>query len=106
MRHPVVKRRGAPAAAGETTETPAGTSGRRRFAWTATALLPLLPLFGYLLLGDLVWSLKERAVQERVKAQLREFSQHPVLLNILFILWRIVGRISLFHQAGAFARGR
>jgi hypothetical protein len=33
---------------------------------------------------------------------LREF----VLLNILFILWRIVGRISLFHQAGAFARGR
>lgn len=84
MRHPVVKQRGAPAAAGETNETLAGTSGRRRFAWTATALLPLLPLFGYLLLGDLVWSLKERAVQELVKAQLREFSQHPVLLNILF----------------------
>ncbi|MGN6475097.1 MAG: phosphatase PAP2 family protein [Mycobacteriales bacterium] len=33
---------------------------------------------------------------------LREF----VLLNILFILWRIVGRVSLFHEAGAFGRGR
>lgn len=33
---------------------------------------------------------------------LREF----VLLNVLFILWRIVGRISLFHEAGAFGSGR
>jgi hypothetical protein len=33
---------------------------------------------------------------------LREF----VLLNILFIIWRIVGHYSVFHEAGAFARGR
>lgn len=33
---------------------------------------------------------------------LREF----VLLNVLFILWRIVGQTSLFHKAGAFGRGR
>jgi hypothetical protein len=33
---------------------------------------------------------------------LREF----LILNVLFILWRIVGRVSLFHQAGALARGR
>ena len=33
---------------------------------------------------------------------LREF----VLLNILFIIWRIVGQFSLFHEAGAFGRGR
>jgi hypothetical protein len=33
---------------------------------------------------------------------LREF----VLLNVLFILWRVVGHVSLFHRAGAFGRGR
>ncbi|HWC34365.1 MAG TPA: phosphatase PAP2 family protein [Mycobacteriales bacterium] len=33
---------------------------------------------------------------------LREF----IVLNVLFILWRVVGRISLFHEAGAFGRGR
>jgi hypothetical protein len=33
---------------------------------------------------------------------LREF----VVLNVLFVLWRIVGRVSLFHTAGAFGRGR
>lgn len=33
---------------------------------------------------------------------LREF----VLLNVLFIIWRVVGRVSLFHQAGAVGRGR
>jgi hypothetical protein len=33
---------------------------------------------------------------------LREF----VLLNILFILWRVVGRVSLFHEAGAVGRGK
>jgi hypothetical protein len=33
---------------------------------------------------------------------LKEF----VLLNILFIVWRIVGRVSVFHEAGAFSRGR
>ena len=33
---------------------------------------------------------------------LREF----VLLNILFIVWRVVGHYSLFHESGAFGRGR
>jgi hypothetical protein len=33
---------------------------------------------------------------------LREF----VLLNVLFIIWRVVGHVSLFHEAGAFGRGR
>lgn len=33
---------------------------------------------------------------------LKEF----VLLNVLFVLWRIVGQVSLFHEAGAFGRGR
>lgn len=63
---------------------------RRGATLLAAAMLPLLPLFallplfGFLLLGDLAWALKERAVQELVKAQLREFSQNPVLLNVLF----------------------
>lgn len=47
-------------------------------------VLSLFPLYFFLLVGDLAWSLKERAVQELVKAQLREFSSDPVLLNILF----------------------
>jgi len=47
-------------------------------------LLSLLPLYCFLLVGDLAWSLKERAVQELVKAQLREYSRDPLLLNILF----------------------
>jgi hypothetical protein len=29
-----------------------------------------------------------------------------VVLNVLFIVWRVVGRVSLFHEAGAFGRGR
>jgi hypothetical protein len=29
-----------------------------------------------------------------------------VVLNVLFIAWRIVGHISLWHAAGAFSRGR
>jgi hypothetical protein len=29
-----------------------------------------------------------------------------VVLNVLFVIWRIVGRMSLFHEAGAIARGR
>jgi PAP2 superfamily len=33
---------------------------------------------------------------------LRDF----VVLNVLFIIWRVVGRVSLFHEAGAFGRGR
>ncbi len=33
---------------------------------------------------------------------LRDF----IVLNILFIVWRVVGRVSLFHEAGAFGRGR
>jgi MFS family permease len=44
--------------------------------------LPLL--FGFLLLGDLAWSLKERAMPDLFKTQLREFSQDALLLNVLF----------------------
>jgi hypothetical protein len=33
---------------------------------------------------------------------LREF----VVLNVLFVIWRIVGHVSLFDEAGAFGRGR
>jgi hypothetical protein len=29
-----------------------------------------------------------------------------VVLNVLFVIWRVVGRMSLFHEAGALARGR
>jgi hypothetical protein len=29
-----------------------------------------------------------------------------IVLNVLFILWRVVGRVSVFHAAGAFGRGR
>jgi PAP2 superfamily len=29
-----------------------------------------------------------------------------VVLNVLFVIWRIVGRVSLFHEQGAFGRGR
>lgn len=29
-----------------------------------------------------------------------------VVLNVLFIIWRVVGRVSVFHEAGAFDRGR
>jgi hypothetical protein len=29
-----------------------------------------------------------------------------VVLNVLFVVWRVVGRVSLFHTSGAFARGR
>ncbi|WP_342113500.1 MFS transporter [Pseudoduganella sp. OTU4001] len=44
----------------------------------------LLPLFCFLLLGDLAWSLKERSMPDLFKVQLREFSQDAVLLNVLF----------------------
>jgi PAP2 superfamily len=33
---------------------------------------------------------------------LREF----VVLNVLFVIWRIVGQVSVFHETGAFSRGR
>jgi PAP2 superfamily len=29
-----------------------------------------------------------------------------IVLNVLFVLWRVVGHVSLFHEAGAFGRGR
>ncbi|WP_342113492.1 MFS transporter [Pseudoduganella sp. OTU4001] len=51
---------------------------------TAGGLLAQLPLYCFLLVGDLAWSLKERAVQELAKVQLREFSQDPLLFGILF----------------------
>ncbi|WP_395407666.1 MFS transporter [Pseudoduganella sp. UC29_106] len=56
----------------------------RRVALLGAGLSAALPLYAFLLLGDLVWSLKERGVQELVKAQLREVSQDALLLNILF----------------------
>ena len=41
-------------------------------------------LFFFLLVGDLGWSLKERALPDLFKFHLREFSQDTVLLNVLF----------------------
>jgi hypothetical protein len=29
-----------------------------------------------------------------------------VVLNVLFVIWRVVGHVSLFHETGAFGRGR
>jgi hypothetical protein len=29
-----------------------------------------------------------------------------IVLNVLFVIWRVVGHVSVFHSAGAFARGR
>ncbi len=58
-------------------EMPKAGKARR---WTTG----LLALFCFLLLGDLAWSLKERAMPDLFKFQLREFSQDTVLLNILF----------------------
>jgi hypothetical protein len=29
-----------------------------------------------------------------------------IVLNVLFIIWRVVGRVSLFHTSGAFSRGQ
>lgn len=29
-----------------------------------------------------------------------------IVLNVLFVVWRIVGQLSLFHQTGAFGRGK
>lgn len=46
--------------------------------------LPAGALFFLLLLGDLGWALKERALPDLFKFQLREFSQDTLLLNILF----------------------
>jgi len=48
------------------------------------AAIGLPALFCFLLLGDLAWSLKERAIPDLFKFQLREFSQDTVLLNTLF----------------------
>lgn len=50
----------------------------------AALALGLPGLFFFLLSGDVAWSLKERAMPDLFKFQLRAFSQDPVLLNILF----------------------
>ncbi|MTW14226.1 MFS transporter [Pseudoduganella eburnea] len=50
----------------------------------AAVSLGLPALFFFLLLGDLAWSLKERALPDLFKFQLREFSQDATLLNVLF----------------------
>ncbi|HEY1147708.1 MAG TPA: MFS transporter [Pseudoduganella sp.] len=64
---------------------PAGPGAApKRALLLGAGLSTALPLYAFLLLGDLVWSLKERGVQELVKAQLREISQDALLLNILF----------------------
>lgn len=47
--------------------------------------------------------------QEEIKRNLGRWGfalRELIVLNVLFILWRIVGRVSLFHEAGAFGRGR
>jgi MFS family permease len=52
-----------------------------RAAWTGrTGLIVLCAL---LLLGDLGWALRERAVQELFKVQLLRFSQDAIVLNVL-----------------------
>jgi MFS family permease len=52
-----------------------------RTAWTGrTGLIVLCAL---LLLGDLGWALRERAVQELFKVQLLRFSQDAIVLNVL-----------------------
>ncbi|MFS2007681.1 MFS transporter [Duganella sp. CT11-25] len=56
----------------------------RRSGVAAAGAMPVLALFGFLLLGDLAWSLKERTVQELAKVQLFVFSQNTLLLNALF----------------------
>jgi len=43
----------------------------------------LLAVYALLLLGGLGWSLKERAIPDLFKVQLRQFSDNPVLLNSL-----------------------
>lgn len=43
----------------------------------------LIPLFCLLLLGDIAWSLKERAVPEVFKAILKDFTVGPILWNVL-----------------------
>lgn len=48
--------------------------------WFSAALLAVYAL---LLLGGLGWSLKERAIPDMFKVQLRQFSDNPVLLNSL-----------------------
>jgi hypothetical protein len=46
------------------------------------------------------------------RAKVRDFARWGwllkefVLLNILFVIWRVVGHYSVFHEAGAFGRGR
>jgi hypothetical protein len=47
--------------------------------------------------------------QQKVKRDLGRWGivvRELIVLNVLFILWRVVGRVSLFHEAGAFGRGR
>lgn len=61
-----------------------GTLGTGSFRSRGAAALGLPMLFGYLLLGDLAWSLKERAMPDLFKFQLSEFSQEALLLNVLF----------------------
>lgn len=61
------------------------TLGQRR--WQAGTLVysigGLMLLFLFLLLGDLAWSLRERAVQEVFKAMLLNLSKNALLLNLL-----------------------
>src|SRR4051794_17065900 len=49
------------------------------------------------------------ADHQKTKRDMRRWAivlREVVVLNVLFILWRIVGQVSLFHAAGAFGRGR
>lgn len=61
----------------------AGGCGGPAIAAVAVSL-GLPALFFFLLVGDLAWSLKERAMPDLFKFQLREFSQDATLLNVLF----------------------
>lgn len=55
----------------------------KRIGWRSALAGGLPLLFGFLLLGDLAWSFKERAMPDLFKFQLARFSQDAVLLNLL-----------------------
>ncbi|HVT21154.1 MAG TPA: phosphatase PAP2 family protein [Mycobacteriales bacterium] len=53
--------------------------------------------------------LGDHEVREQTKRELTRWGwalKEFVILNVLFVIWRIVGQVSLFHEAGAVARGK
>ncbi|RFP18715.1 MULTISPECIES: MFS transporter [unclassified Duganella] len=62
-----------------------------------------ISLCALLLLGDLGWSLKERAVQELFKAQLMLFSQNAILLNVLLGALPALAALTISPAIGAWS---